>query len=403
MTNETSSEKKLDGCISGALLIGGTSIGAGILALPVVTGLSGFLPSMLVNTVCWLFMMTTGLLLLEVTLLMEEGANILSITRRFLGRIGQFIGGSLFIFLYYCLLISYIAGGAPQLMKIIYNQLGLEFSPFWGYVLFSTLFGTIIYFGHKVVDRVNWLLMFSLILSYILLLYFGSDDISAEFLLRKNWGLSVLSFPVFFSAYGYHNIIPSITFYLKKNVKSLRWAIILGTSLPFIFYSLWQWLILGTVSENELTNAAIQGMPITWTLQEITGSKMVRFTALFFGFFALVTSFLGVSLSMVDFFADGFNAKKGNFKKFLLCLLVFLPPAFFASLYPNIFVEALGVAGGFGEATLNGLFPVLMVWVCRYKMKLKSEKMVPGGRIFLSLLIIFTLIIIAFECYHLLS
>jgi len=97
---------------SGVLLIGGTSIGAGMLALPVVTGLSGFFPAMVVNTVCWLFMLATGLLLLEATLWMKEGANILSMTERILGPAGKVFGGGAFIFLYYCLLISYISGGA---------------------------------------------------------------------------------------------------------------------------------------------------------------------------------------------------------------------------------------------------------------------------------------------------
>ena len=122
-------EKNQEGSVwSGILLIGGTSIGAGMLALPVVTGLSGFLPAMLVNTVCWLFMLATGLLLLETTLWMKSGANILSMTERFLGPVGKFFGGGSFIFLYYCLLISYISGGGPLLADSLQSHLGLQLS-----------------------------------------------------------------------------------------------------------------------------------------------------------------------------------------------------------------------------------------------------------------------------------
>src|SRR5688572_549252 len=89
--------------LSGILLVGGTAIGAGMLALPVATGMAGFVPAIAVNLLCWLAMMATGLLLMEATLWMEQGANLLSMADRFMGRIGKYIVGVFFVFLYYCL------------------------------------------------------------------------------------------------------------------------------------------------------------------------------------------------------------------------------------------------------------------------------------------------------------
>lgn len=399
-----SQEKSQEGSVwSGILLISGTSIGAGMLALPVVTGLSGFLPAMFVNAVCWLFMLATGLLLLEATLWMKSGANILSMTERLLGPVGKVFGGGSFIFLYYCLLISYISGGAPLLGNSVETHLGLELSPSFYSFLFAFLFGAIIYFGHRVVDRVNWLLMVSLIISYVLLLIIGTTEVSAKKLMNKNWGLSLMAAPVLFSAYGYHNIVPSVTFYLKQNVKKLRLAIVLGTALPFLVYSLWQWMILGTLTPEEIALSAKQGVPVTYTLQEITGSTVLSLLGGYFGFFALVTSFLGVSLSMVDFFADGFQVRGAGFSRVVLCLLVFFPPAIFAAVNPGIFIEALGIAGGYGEAVLNGMIPVMMVWVGRYHLKLEGKYRVIGGRPLLILLFLFTIVIIGLETQHLLS
>lgn len=388
---------------SGVLLIGGTSIGAGMLALPIVTGLSGFMPAMFVNTVCWLFMLATGLLLLEATLWMKSGANILSMTERLLGRAGKIFGGGSFIFLYYCLLISYISGGAPLLGNSLKSYFGFDLAIPVSSLLFAFFFGTIIYFGHRVVDRVNWILMVSLIISYVLLLLIGTTEVSMSNLMNKNWGLSFMAAPVLFSAYGYHNIVPSVTFYLKQNVRKLRAAIVLGTALPFLVYSFWQWMILGTLSPEEIAFSAKQGVPVTHTLQEITGSSVLSLLGGYFGFFALVTSFLGVSLSMVDFFADGFKVKGPGIPRAALCLLVFLPPAIFAAVNPGIFIEALGIAGGYGEAVLNGMIPIMMVWVGRYHLNLKGKYRVKGGRPLLIVLFIFTLVIIGLETYHLLS
>ncbi|NGX43271.1 MAG: Tyrosine-specific transport protein [Chlamydiae bacterium] len=400
-TTTPSKTTKGGSTLSGILLIGGTSVGAGMLALPVVTGIAGFLPAMFVNTLCWLFMLATGLLLLEVTLWMEDGANFLSMAKKFLGPIGQWIVGGSFVFLYYCLLVAYISGGTPLLTDAIKNNIHLEITGIPGYLLFASVFGFIIYFGHKAVDRVNWVLMISLILSYFLLVSVGSTEVVTKFLSRSEWGLTLVAAPILFSAYGYHNIVPSISSYLKRDVSKLRLAIIGGTAIPFIVYSLWQWMIVGSIPQEEIATAAANGIPITQTLQEVTGNSLVGVLGGYFGFFALVTSFLGVSLSMVDFFADGLQISREGFNRFRLCLLVFLPPAVFAALNPGIFIEALGIAGGFGEAILNGLVPIAMVWVGRYHLKLGSEYRLPGGRPLLVALALFTFLIMGIETKHL--
>lgn len=100
--------------LSATLLIAGTCIGAGMLALPLVTGLAGFWPAMAVNSLCWLFMLCTGLLFLETTLWMEDGANVLSMAERFFGVSGKVVAGVAFLFLYYCLMVAYLAGARPS-------------------------------------------------------------------------------------------------------------------------------------------------------------------------------------------------------------------------------------------------------------------------------------------------
>ena len=388
-----SPKQNITSVISGVLLISGTCVGAGMLALPVVTGMAGFLPAMVVNTLCWLFMLATGLLLVEATLWMDDGANILSMAQRFLGPVGKIISGGTFLFLYYCLLVAYLAGGTPLLA----GALGLPLEGLGGYLLFASLFGGIVFLGTRVVDRMNWLLMMSLILSYVLLISVGSTEVQTGLLTRSNWLVSLGTFPVLFSAYGYHNVIPSTVSYLKRNAQLIRAAVIIGTAIPFIVYSLWQWMVIGSIPTNDLTTGAASGAPITVALQAVTGNPWVSFLGGYFGFFALVTSFLGVSLSMVDFLADGLSIDRTGIKRLGLCLAVFIPPALFAAANPDIFVSALGIAGGIGEALLNGLLPIAMVWIGRYRMGLGGTPWLFGGRIVLSTLAIIALAIMAFE------
>lgn len=71
--------------LSAMFLVAGTCIGGGMLALPVATGVSGFFPSIAIMLVCWLAMTITALLLIEVSLWMEEGVHLISMTSRILG------------------------------------------------------------------------------------------------------------------------------------------------------------------------------------------------------------------------------------------------------------------------------------------------------------------------------
>lgn len=405
-SNENASPKEHTaggGSFSGMLLVAGTCIGAGMLALPIVTGISGFYPAMFVSTLCWLFMLCTGLLFLEVTLWMEDGANVLSMAQRFLGPIGKFFGGISFLFLYYCLQVSYLSGGVPLMNSLISKSTGLAVSDFSGYLLFTLFFGVIVYLGARLVDRVNWILMIGLVVTFVLLIGVGSTEVQASYLKRANWGLCLLAAPTLFSAYGYHNIIPTISTYLKRNVVKLRLSIIFGTAIPFLAYSIWQWMIIGSLTEAQLMRADREGVPISQALQEITGHPWVTALGVYFGLFALVTSLLGVSLSMVDFLADGLKIKREGLNRFALCLAVFAPPAFIAARNPGIFIEAIGIAGGYGEAILNGLLPIAMVWIGRYRMGLTSKYQLPGGRFTLIALLLFTVLIIVLETVQLMG
>ena len=57
------------------------------------------------------------------------------------------------------------------------------------------------------------------------------------------------------------------------------------------------------------------------------------------------------------------------------------------------------------QQTVNtpGIFPIATVWVGRYHMKLTSDYQLPGGRILLSLLLLFTFLIMGVELHHVLT
>lgn len=388
--------------INAIFLITGTCIGAGMLALPFVTAYSGFLPAFLMGFISWLFMMATGLLFLEATLWLPDGANVISLSRHFLGRTGQWIGATLFLFLYLCLMVSYIDEGSALFGSFVASYISPIESSIQ-LILFSLVFGAIVLIGTQVVGRVNGILVLGLVVSYLLIVVAGIGGVQAPLALRSDWSLWYVAAPTLFSAYGYHNILPTLSTYLKRDAKKLRIAVLVGTTIPFIVYTLWQLLIIGAVPLEHISE--IQSLKIrSWELLGLaTDSILLKALGKAFAFFAIVTSLLGVALSMVDFLGDGLKVKRSGLTRVLLTLAVFIPPTLFASTYPGIFVEAIGVAGGIGEAVLNGIMPVLMVYVGRFKMGLNPIYRFPLERTTLFAFLLFTLMIMYIEIRHLLS
>ena len=65
---------------------------------------------------------------------------------------------------------------------------------------------------------------------------------------------------------------------------------------------------------------AIEGRVITQVLETMTGYLWLSKLAKAFGFFAIMTSMLGVSYSIYDFINDGVKITHPHIKKIVLCL-----------------------------------------------------------------------------------
>lgn len=390
--------------LSGSLLIAGTTVGAGMLGIPLVTASAGFWPSLMITTLAWLIMLWTGLLFMEATLWMPVGSNLLSMSKRFLGQKGRVFSGAMFLFLYYCLLVAYFAAGAPLLMAAIGKVTGTSITGVYGYLLFGAVFATIVGLGAKWIDRTNLILSIGLILSYLMLIGVGASEVDPFRLERADYGAAFFALPILFSAFGYHNIIPSLCTYFEKRRAPLRISIIVGTLFALVVYLIWQWLVIGIIPSEGIAEALAAGKPVTAALQEETGRLFLYHMGQTFAFFALITSLLGVSFSMVDFLADGFQVDRSGWRRGVLSTLTFFPPFVFVSLYPAVFDDALGVAGGIGEAILNGLIPIALVWVGRYHKRLRVKETEEGSsKTALIVIALIILLVMGIECYNLIQ
>ncbi|MBA2726814.1 MAG: tyrosine transporter [Parachlamydiaceae bacterium] len=388
------------GSVTGAvLLIAGCCIGAGMLGLPVISRAAGFEPSLLMFFFSWIYMTTTALLLLEVNLWFSNEVSIITMAHRTLGVLGKIVAWLCFIFLFYALGIAYISGSGELISDFVNGFFGIAFPNWIGSLIVSIIFGIFVYLGTRAVDLFNRLLMFGMISTYILLVILGVPHVSAENLQHKDWSFATLVLPVLIISFGFHNLIPSLTSYLNSDVKRLKLTIILGSAIALTIYVIWEWLILGLVPFQESDGRGIlqEGEMATEILKSAIGASWVVDVAQYFAFFAILTSFLGNSLSFVDFLADGIKIKKTPMGKFWLCLLVIVPPFLLAMIYPRIFLTALNYAGAFGAMTLFGILPALMVWSGRYYKNFGNKPIVPGGKVVLASIILFALFVISLQ------
>lgn len=389
--------------IGSIFLVAGCCIGAGMLGLPIVTGLGGFRPTFFFFFLCWLFMATTGLLFLEVNLWFKEEVSIVTMAHETLGTVGKVAGGVLFSFLFYSLMVAYAAGGGQLFAEFLEKGVGIVIPEWMGSLVLSLFFGVFLYLGTQVVDNFNRLLMLGLIGSYFLLIGVGSEHVNPKFLEHADYGVAIFAIPVMIISFGFHNLVPTLTTYLNHDVKKLRFTLLVGSALPLVFYMMWEWLILGIIpahGDNGFGQMIQNQDMATRALSNIVGGAWVAVAAQYFAFFAIVTSFLSVALSFVDFLADGLHIKKCGKGKLLLCFLSLFPPFIFSTLYPKIFTLALRYAGAFGAVLLFGVLPACMVWRGRYCEKREGKPLVPGGRATLIVIILFSFAVVGLELFH---
>jgi len=379
--------------LGAVLLIAGTTIGVGMLGMPVTTGLGGFYPSLLIFFVSWLVMLATAYFFLDVNFAIPGEVDFISMAGKTLGKWGKVLAWVCYLLLFYALLAAYIAASAPLFSKAFLAITGSALPTWLAPFSLPVIFGGFVYLGTFGVDLINRIFMTGLCVAYLFLVGFLPDEVNVDLLQNVNWKPVLLSFPVVIAAFGYHIIIPTLTTYMHHDRKHLRRAILIGSLIPLIIFVLWQFVILGIVppvGEHSLYSAWKEGVSATNPLVHLVQNKWIKTATHFFSFFAIVTSFLGVSLSFSHFLRDGLKLKKNWKGKLLTILLVFVPPIIFVFTYQRGFILALEYSGAF-VAILLIFLPAMMA------SRLKEPKFYqsPLGRTLIFVVILFAVLVVA--------
>jgi len=361
--------------IGGILMILGTSIGAGMLALPVASASAGFVSSAMLLILCWLGMTIGAFLILEVLLWLPEDTNLISMAKLTLGKPGQVIVWIGYLILLYTLLCAYISGNSDVLQNIL-QALHLNVPRWLATILAVVLLGGIVYRGVYSVDMVNRALMTSKIVIYLLLVLAIAPHIHATQLIIHHSKVTIVTVMVMITSFGFATIVPSLRTYFKSNVRQLKQVILIGSLIPLVFYIIWVAIVQGVLPIHILKQLAVSAHTTTGLARHLTSTVnsnlMGNFVHIFISICAL-TSFLGVSLCLFDFLADGLQLRKHGLSGISVSMITFVPPMLIILLFPGAFIYALSYAGIFVVIILM-LFPAVMAWSGRYWKKIEVGK-----------------------------
>ena len=360
--------------LGNAALIAGTTVGAGVLALPEITGPSGFVASSEMLVAMWAYFVATGYCLAEVNLATlcalggsgsKNGVSLFSVTRSTLGPSGAAVFSLAYVFMHECLTIACCLKGAEILSSgkyiadIGFNEAIVLFGGFIG--LFVALS------SEKVLDFTNRLLVLFIVSALIGLVSLCIGDVDVANLQRSDFSVVGNTIPGIAVAFVYQSVLPSVVSSLEGDVPKIKKATVLGTAVPLGMFLLWNAVVLGALSGEDLMAPGVNPVDLLASKIE-NGYGTLLIDA--FSFSAVATSFIGFTIGLKTFIADGLQSVNVKSEPISYALTL-IPPLTFAITYPDVFISAIDNAGTFGVIVIFGLLPPMMVY--NYRKSAREE------------------------------
>ena len=406
-------------------LIVGSTVGAGILALPASTAEAGILPASGALFAIWSLLLCDALLLAEVNVaLMRERdedrlqhgrghssvvISLADMASATLGGEGKFAVSSLYSFMSLVVLTAYISKAA----ELLAPSLNLD-APTAATMFTVALGGTICFGGAKTADALNQTLTYGLLLSFALLV--GSGTYYADWS-QANWigtpEAAPKTIPIIFLTLVYHDLIPVICSFLDGDMKKIRQGIVIGSSIPLAMFLCWNAVALCLAGGDPTVD------PLAIISDDMGGAASLLLSG--FGLAALGTSFIGSSISLSEYLMphmdntlsdlqepsgkyalgrafyrvlDKYEDEKSSALPSPARILTFTAmlsiPLVIADTLPDIFLPVSNFVGAYGMSVMYGILPPLMAWKMRTgrsksharrtPVHLKMNTLIPGGR-----------------------
>ncbi|KAK1367352.1 Tyrosine-specific transport protein 2 [Heracleum sosnowskyi] len=413
-----------------------------MLGLPAATIKSGPLPSTLAIILSWIYVISSTLIVAELSFAVMEEDNLAEVsftalaTKTLGSHFGSFVA-LVYVSFIFSLLVACVSG-----IGSIISQLIPWLNPVIAHALFPFVAGAMIcLLPFKVTDISNRLLCFIMLFSITSLvaigLSVGRSSLVGSFL-HASWSVTSIlpAIPVTVLTLGFHVITPFICKIAGNTVHEARKAILIGGFVPLVMVLSWNLIVLGLVGPN---HALIHKDPISLLLSvnpsALTAVQGFAFSALATSFIAYAISFPKQVIDTIDMIFLGSNriqeansqshrgsvengggkvgfvtysqmcngdvgrisysdisldAKQGPGSSLLQSIVVPLAlgsPVLVASFFHSTFSAALDFAGIYANCFLFGILPPVMAYIYKTSRKHRPLSNLFGGDITLLALV----------------
>jgi tyrosine-specific transport protein len=367
--------------IGAILLVAGTCIGSGMIALPMVLAKLGLIPSILLMLFIWFIIYHTSLINLELNLQANQGLSLGSLGRHFSGKTAEFVGVSCLKLLSFSLLAVFIYGGSSVLQELLKSNMAAECS--LNSIATGYMVGAIglLLMPLKCIDYINRLLFIGLLMIIAVLivgLVFAVNWTHLPLFSQQYKDISIwlAIMPVVFTSFGFQVIFHTLTNYCHKNAKMLKQVFLWGSLIPTIVYILWTCSVLSVIyHENplfydQMAAGKAEVGALIQVLSSIAKWESVQLLIWWISILAVATSTLGVGVGLCQAIDEMLSAKLVHpFMRRIIAASLTILPAYLVVIYvPNAFISVLGFAGMI-LAVIAILLPTYLFW------KIKGEKL----------------------------
>ena len=335
--------------IGSVFLIIGTTIGAGMLSLPLIVASCGFTMAIILLILSWSVMYITALKLLRVCAKYPLGVNFTSMMQSQVSKGYLIFFSIIYLLLLYSLMSAYTTQGSSLVSAITSldnsnkTQVGLSA------VIFTLTFGALM-FSYRVSDYTNRFFVIVKFLFFVVAVFIMLFYINLSYLSRAPLSLSafIFAWPTLLPSFGFHNIIPVIYEYQKGDISKIKKSILIGSLSVLMIYIIWIFLALALIPQQGLHsyqtlfssgNNTLAGLAAE--IREVSGSGLLEAWLNTFIHIAIITSFIGVGISLMHYIYDLFTRYNRQIGNLALGLICFIPPLIFTIFYPRGFILAL--------------------------------------------------------------
>ncbi|TLD86722.1 aromatic amino acid transport family protein [Helicobacter sp. MIT 05-5294] len=338
----------------GTMIVAGTAIGAGMLALPTISAGMWVWYSFGLLILTWFMMLLSSQALLEVNLHYNPGSSFHTLVLDNLGKFWNLINGLSVAFVLYILIYAYVSGGGSMVVHISIVAFDYEIPKTLASLLFAILLSGCIWWSTYAVDRFSVIMIGGMVLTFCFAMSGMLSELKMSYLLDLHHDDNAYEIFVFvalstyLTSFCFHASVPSLVKYFGKEPTKINQCLVYGTLIAFFAYAVWNVACDGNIERTAFKEVIAAGGNVRHLIEAASLNLNTAFLLRMlegFAFLAVATSFLGAGLGLFDYMADlcGFDdSRLGRTKTMLVS---FVPPIIGGILYPDGFLLAIGWAG----------------------------------------------------------